>query len=99
MWTTIKVRREVKEALKREAEARGLTLSAFLALVAEQFRLERLEARLAELEERVARLEEARGPPTEDRAEPPVGELPSFVRDNPWLEVLRKRGRESFKKP
>jgi len=25
---------------------------------------------------------------------PPTGELPSYFRDNPWLEILAKRGRE-----
>jgi len=94
---------EVNELLRRleELETRVISLEGLRRLVAE---VEALKARVESLAKQLAALAE-RGQvaaPKPDEVRPVYGtadtppdlELPSFLKDNPWVEILSKRGRE-----
>ncbi len=77
---------EIAEAVADILEER---LSSMLQLLAEAV-AERVKA---EVVREISALLEARPQPAPARAAaPPESDLPDFVRDNPWLEVLSSRG-------
>ncbi len=103
---------EEYEALRREAERRGLRVSSLVRLAAARLaaegapgagdqglrrEVERIRRELEELARRVERLERAgaaaRVEAAEQRPRPAATDssLPSFLRDNPWLEVLAEK--------
>ncbi len=94
---------EVNELLRRleELETRVASLEGLRRLVAE---VEALRARVESLAKQLAALaerEQLTAPkPAEGRREygtadaSPDLELPSFLKDNPWVEILSKKGRE-----
>jgi len=103
--TTIRVTKKIHAELKRFAESRGLTLGAAVGVLLREHeiavRLDRIEELMREqnillkeilkaLKGGVIRLADA------CEEEMPAAILdesvPSFVRGNPWVEVLKKRG-------
>jgi chromosome segregation ATPase len=94
---------EVSEILRRlqELESRVTALEGLRRLVAEVEALRaRVESLAKQLSTLAAREEVAAPAPAEERptsitADTSQGfELPSFLRDNPWVEILSKKGRE-----
>ena len=95
---------EITEVLRRlqELEARVAALEGLRRLVAEvdalRARVESLARQLASIASQrqetavAARPEERRGP--EPASEIERSELPSFLKDNPWVEILSRKGRE-----
>jgi len=79
-YTTIKVSRSIKERLEAYARTRGLSLAAAVnQLLEEQNRL------LAEIRDFLRGRE---GAAAGVSSEP---KLPSWVQDNPWLEILGRK--------
>jgi hypothetical protein len=94
---------EVTEILRRlqELESRVAALEGLRRLVAEvealRARVESLTKQLSAIatREQVAASALAEKSTTPISADTPQGlELPSFLRDNPWVEILSKKGRE-----
>jgi polyhydroxyalkanoate synthesis regulator phasin len=94
---------EVSELLRRlqELESRVTALEGLRRLVAEvealRARVESLAKQLSALpaREQVAAPAPAEERPTSISADTSQGlELPSFLKDNPWVEILSKKGRE-----
>ncbi|MHA1589198.1 MAG: hypothetical protein ACTSVA_01155 [Candidatus Njordarchaeales archaeon] len=103
--TTIRVRRETRDKLRELAKKSNTTISNVVALLLERGEIaERLDMIIELLRERnellkelirIFKSREGEGGQvkaireevsTSSEEEP---ELPSFVRDNPWLEILR----------
>jgi len=99
----VRVRKKVKEELKEYAESRGVTLGTAVRLLLEEGRDRRV---LIEILKTLCRIEEIlkdlstrayyRVESEEEGEKVLTTELPSFVRRNPWIEVLR--GRRSVQK-
>ena len=96
-YTTIKVSRSIKEKLEAYARTRGLSLAAAVnQLLEEQRVLEELAEIKRLLEEQNRLLAEIRellrsGQPSVLSEAPGEPELPSWVRDNPWLKILENK--------
>ena len=103
-YTTVKLSRKLKERLEEYARSRGLTFSAAIDsllereglreelkeikdLLSEQNRL--LREILEEL--RKMKVKEVATEEEEEVYKGVVEDVPSFVRDNPWVEVLAAR--------
>ena len=104
-YVSVKVRRDVKNALTAYARARGVSLSAAIADLLEKTRLaywlERITCLLEEqnalLKEILEALEKSKPAfPEPKPLEKPARDetLPTFMQNNPWLSVLSMRGRE-----
>jgi len=100
--TTIRVTKEIRDRLKKFAEPRGLNLGAAVGVLLKEYeiavRLDKIEDLLREqnmlLKEILKVLKD--GVPSKTSEKVPVTafideSLPSFVRGNPWVDVLRKR--------
>jgi len=72
-------------------------------------KVDRLEKKISKLESMIARMREARVVPPESTGANTgsgvlggsgstidTGGLPSYFRDNPWVQILSKRGRENL---
>jgi TolA-binding protein len=94
---------EVSEILRRlqELESRVMALEGLRRLVAE---VEALKARVESLAKQLSALaarEQVAAPPPAEKTPTAISvdtsqglELPSFLKDNPWVEILSKKGRE-----
>jgi sugar phosphate isomerase/epimerase len=92
---TIYLLEEEYRELRRLAESRGLTVSSLIRLAVARL-VEREEGRgdlKRVLEEigRLRRLVEELGRGLEGASAREPGSLPSFLRDNPWLQVLSEK--------
>jgi len=96
-YTTIKVSRSIKEKLEAYARTRGLSLAAAVNQLLEEQRtallLERIVALLEEQNRLLAEIRELlwSGQPSVLAEAPGEPELPSWVRDNPWLKILENK--------
>ena len=96
-YTTIKVSRSIKERLETYARSRGLSLAAAVNQLLEEQRtallLERIAALLEEQNRLLAEIRDVlrgrEGAVVEVSPEP---KLPSWMQDNPWLEILGRKG-------
>lgn len=99
----VEVSAEVSELLRRlqELESRVMALEGLRRLVAE---VEALKARVESLARQISSLTareqpvtatqlRSTGPPEQAGGTEPQ-ELPSFLRDNPWVEILSRKGRD-----
>jgi len=105
-YTTVKVHRVVKEKLASYAKLRALTLGAAISRLLEEESLRSLLSQIVSLLEEQNRLiveikcilaETHRGKTTFARRETvqegvQLDGFPEFIRDNPWLDVLSRRG-------
>ena len=103
-YTTIKLSRDVKRRLEEYARPRGLTLSAAVQRLIEDADIKPMLSRIIMLlEEQNSILREilqavsgSRGYIRESiHRETPaeLEDVPSFAEDNPWIAVLKGRGR------
>jgi len=95
-YTTIKVSRVVKEKLEAYAKPRSLSLAAAINRLLEERRiLEELVEIKRLLEEQNRLLAEIKSllysGHTESSVVSETPELPSWVRDNPWLKILENK--------
>jgi len=104
-YTTIKITKEIKDDLERYAKARSLSLAAAVERLLEEAELREELREIKELlREQNALLEmilkEIRKKNTvvlkEEKRELYISresdeELPSFLKDNPWVQVLQRR--------
>jgi len=103
-YTTVRIRRETAEKLRRMARENDTTMGSMVEIL---IRERRLEEQLAKIETALRRqemllkrllqaVEELRAVGGVARREIEVPELeglevPDFVRENPWLAVIRER--------
>lgn len=92
--------KETWERAKRYARKEGISLGRMVLNALELYmsRDERILIELRELKEEIRRLSYNKPLKlTEVKAlVQEKGELPSYLKDNPWVEILAKRGRENI---
>jgi len=105
VYVSVKVRRDVKDALAVYVKSRGLSLSDAIADLLDKAhlnkKLERITCMLENQDRLLIEILDTlqRGSLTSKPNSAPIKEfseeeLPSYMKNNPWLSILAMRGRE-----